>query len=602
MPDDQGEFSNPPRPEATRSGCLKWGCGGCVGLVGLMLLTGLAGWFALTRKEASSGAWNHIPPSATAALEVNGLRAMLSSGLADPGVRSLLERAWLRRAANEFLQSFSEEVLQGQTLEVAQVREALDTYGFLADPFLPDSFLLGLAGPDGEQEMFAIIRTTRGLRWLLGLGGDSGLRSFTTDDGKSVWYFSREGWLAVSQTQRVADEILAHWGIPVETVGPALTTTTPHVMAALRFRKPEAQAADPAPPPPDLPFTMSDPFAPVADPAAGNVPDEMGSAAGAAGGLLRLVLTEEGGVWTVLGVAADDGVGKMDPPPGLAAAEGLARPVAGSSATLLVRGGADVAREAQERFHNCLEKRQRTADPIWPLVKAWLTEGWLDHTAGEFALVLREPAMPFQDGVPPMPVLSLGWTLATGTNPAEAGRAFSESLATAIEFATVPGAPPPLQAVLDRIAVTTEHGAKGWGGRVSLPPVAVHSARPAWFFPATGTPAMGWLASDPTGIPDGATPDWQAVPVPSPSEVGIAMAWNISDNCRKAVGEWVADRWDLLEDQPRNETEQRFLTAAEGLTTALTVFPAGSLTATGARRDRRIHFRITIPPGKAVDW
>lgn len=483
-------MNKPPLPQGRkRSGCLKFACGGCLGAIVVMALFAFLLWRYFTWWTPGASAWENLPPSTVAALEIHDVKKLMRIGWADPGLRGLAEQAVSGPELAHLAAASKNGYVPGNLY--AEAMEAFEAWGTMYKYIGPDIALFGLGGERGDS-LFGLIAPTNLMRLLLrDYDGKIGRRDL--HDGDVAYYTLCDGWLVLAGDEAMLREIVDNWAAKPAPFGAALGEKN----AFLHFAKrPPIDAAEP--PPAESrdeeaqSLLFADPFA-----AARETPGRDVLAA------CRLALRPVDGGWSVRGWLAPDSGVFLD-----AGANGALRGASTRVAAPVRRGAAKPevnlavgtgSRTIPDWFDRL--SPLRTDDSPGAAKSPWrrFLADWRQSLSNDLVVQLFKPAAPRRDGVPPLPVAVAGWTLPTGMAAGDAAARFNSSVSALVNGAFPPGTPP---AVANALRANAALRVDDRGGDVSLPPVAVNSAHPAWVFLDDGGVECGWFASDPAGLPD----------------------------------------------------------------------------------------------------
>lgn len=576
------------RAEPRSSGCLKWTCGclACVVVVGGLGAVVL--WYFLARWNPGDSAWDRLPPSTVVAVEAHDIKTLLKHSLADKGMQAILEHA----AGALPSQAGPEQV------DTKDLFEELTTLHRRFEPFFtliaPNTILFGIGGAD-EDDIFVIFKPPAWMGWFFGFSEKSGVGTHG-DKHEQFHYSMLDGWFIASESEAMVREVVDNWKSGGKPLGAAFGGKDAFLACAM-LKKGGGLTGDAPPPAEDeasLGLMFGDPFAAAQ-------PEAAATAARDAAARFAILPSAEG--WFILAEAAEslDGAGPL-----AASLEKLRTPDAlpatpeGCDFSVAAR----IAPDVRDAWRSLLAERAAvepsTAHPNKALAWRWLNEGWLANAQGDVAVLGMPPVPAAGAPYPPLPVVSVGWTIRDGVPPQTAGAVFSKSLTLWLDSLRSPGGAPALQNLKNDIAYTVD----GDSGVVELPAVAVNGARPAWRFPGDAGMPMGWLATDPAGIP-GATAQGASDPSrlepPDVGQVQIQANWD----CREAfLDAWLALLLDRLETLPDSATEtydkDDIESALKTGKQALSAFPRGQIRAEYDAERRRAAAKIRIPPGRKV--
>lgn len=574
-----------------REGCLSSGCG-CLAIAVLALLVagGVLVWL-LGRWDSTQKAWDRLPADTTWAMQVHDLRSVLRAAVRDPGVRSLLLSL--------------EDVIEREILAAGGRGEAesavrrfladYDSVSVLHTMTVPNSLLIG--GFDATPEKsFLIFRSPTWLRWLCALPGSGfdGIREETDGEGRLVYFSARDGWMIAALDRDMAQKVLDGWDARAMPLGVGCEGDGAHALFALRERGEEKADDSRRTPLEPSHFTFADPFAaPVAGASV---------AADKRDGLsLRLALRPVDAGWAGEGEVA--ATGDFDKGRSLAAFVddifGGETPTVTTprpyDAVVSLRFSPEARQKALDALSAVLGKRGTERMHV-NLARRWLFEGWLKNSGRVWTALAAAPVMSGAElPYPPLPVFSLGWTIAPGREPTTAAEAFSRDIGYWLDSLRAPGGPLPLQNLRESVSYSLDASPDSPGGEVRLPPVMVNAARPAWRFHVRQTPPTGLLASDPAGIPDSVSPGHipaAALAEPRAGHASLVGGWDLGDGFTDGLFAVIEDRFHWhLSTMPNADI---FLRTAKK---AANTFPRGSIHVDCDTNESRAVFRFTAPTG-----
>ncbi len=581
----------PAQPPPPRSGgCLKLTCGVILGLMVLGAILFLVLWYFLTRWGKGESAWEHLPPSAVAAVELYDVRGLLEHALRDPAIVSQLRphMKWVERQL-----AASPDFQYTPSPDGEELLEYYRSLGFLHTTLLPN---IGIIGMTDDDEVFAIAKMPPWSRWSIGKA-ESG-RSIPLDNGFQVIFI--ESWVALSTSEAVLQEISDNWSAGAKPLGPAFAADAPHVAAAGFWPGKGAGAGAPAAPPPGTPMMLGNPFA--APPgAAGGGAVGAGDAAERAG---RVLLKPGGKGWEVVG-GAGQFAGRNEV---LAFFSGLERDgFRGSGLSVPKPEGNDLAASASiapelyERYVEWLRGRagSRAGGQAGNGANA-LLDAWLGKAKGDFLVFAGEPAVNDPD-LAPLPVVTVGWPLAPGQDPRAAADGFGRAVENLLAIKAPGGERPLVSAVRESVKIEPLAVAGGEGGVVDLPPVMLNAARPAWVFLGKGGEGSGWLSTDPAGLAGVSklTGAFGGTTAGAPA-LRVSAEWDLSLGFRAAALETVRDRVEMLPDDVL-ASKDVVLDVCAMLERLFASYPRGAFEASGDPETEGVRFRLTIPEGVRTD-
>lgn len=531
-----------------KHGCLKWVLGGLAALLlaGLILLTVM--WQGLSSWDNEATPWPHLPPQTLWAVHAHDLSTMGKTAFADNGVRALLQSLYAETPPNGAVSGW-------RSLIPANALDFYDYLGFLHKAVAPNIVMAGATSRDPDAT-FMIMYPPAWMRFLLNWSGEKldEVQGAGSDKENPDWFFAeRDGWLVSSSSREAVSEVLEGWDSGAHPLGTGSGRIDAHLYFAARTHavpektenKSNEEAAAPAH------FTLADPFAAALPPAPPVEEPEKPA--------VRLLLTPGAKEWNIQGEAGvRNGFQAGD-----FLFETVAKTLGGKAPALVPPGGCDVAAFAR-MADNVRSRLRREADeitgardpssshPIRSLGARWIGESWLGNAGNDWVCLAAKPAAA-GDGLPypVLPVFSLGWTLREGARKDRAVKAFSDSLTHWVEAVRSPGGPYALQSLRNAISLE-RHGDKPEdGGVLTAPAVLFNGARPAWRFVDDSGASMGWLSTDPAGLPDGKNGEARVLgemKLPESGHVSLAGGWNLGSEFVNALVEWAADRLSMLRD------------------------------------------------------
>ncbi len=529
-------------PPARSSGCLKWGCVGCLGLVLFPLLALVAAWFYLSRWDRSDSAWNHLPPSTVVAVEIQDIRGMLQHGLQDPALISLIGKYSAKLGA---------ELSTLPNLDYVPSRDGREWielyrfFGFLHTAIAPNLALVGMTDTD---DLFILAQLPAWTGWTL----------HAEDEGKiflweeSDYIFHYKGWIGIAEKSDVLKQILDAWDSNNLPLGPRQIESNPNILVAGKmFEQTPGQTEQPAQQP-DTPLMLGNPFA-TAEPEP------------ALGTFFRFSLRPQGKGWHGAGFAG------WETP--VEQAESLIRnpPILNSTPwpdipalDKPVQMAGHVNAEALVHLFERLEYRLPE-----------LAETLVYSMRGDVVLAVDAPL--FEDPyILPAPVCTLGWA-AQSKNAAEN---IADELAKTVAAIHTRGPNQTEMAsafLAEAIRVDLLNEADGHGMAVLLPPELANAANPTWFVQPDTEPPSLWLASDPSGLAGrGQIQSALGRAGESTAAIRAACAWKVTETFRTSVYAMVQDRISLLPPDTLPWGEQATM-ANELVKAALTLYPQGEM-------------------------
>ncbi len=577
---------------------MKWACGCLVGVVLLVGMGLVVTWLLLNRWDSGKSGWRHLPPGTTVALETHDVKALLDHGFADPGIQGLIDRKVV-------------PFLSGQVSTVGETfNELLDAYqvtGFLYRVAAPNSGVVGeCLGFPGER--FFIVQMPPWLRFFMNATYPGNMPQTYDTDESFLHFGHRDGFLVVAASPELVAEILDQWDSGANPLGAPPEGDGPRLYMA---KRPETTSAG-SDAGVDQPghFMFADPFAPAGPggPAAtaGNVNEPFAT---------RLSLTPTKAGWILSGESApgDSWLGPDDP--------GLSRSlrnVLGTDSPIW-RGGREIGLVARlDATPDVMEYLRRTSAryardaSIVPgefrkdLAVKWLHDAWLASASNVWHLAVRRPEL-FDPSptFPPLPVITVGWRVRDTTTPDSAAQAYGMALAEwldGLKAEHILGGRLDLDSL---IRYRLSQNDNGRGGRITIPPILLNGAAPAWYFDIASGDA--WFATDPSGVPPNGGADalnFQPGDVVRISEDGLQVViqgeWNFDSLFLREVFDLVNDRFMSLPMRYRMPWLERntppFLLMF-GMQQLLTTYPSGAFVVQGDFDTMRVRFTSHIPYG-----
>lgn len=552
-----GENTDGKNISGRKSGKIKRICGW---LFVLMLLVVFSVSFLLYRwsdwdREATP--WPMLPPDTKWALHIHDAAAMGKAALRDKGMRALL--------AAQPGQSERRNPAEEATAYISSNMITLYKYlGFLHTAAAPNVVVSGATFRD-PGAVFAIVQPPAWMRFFLQREADTYRAIQVTDwfGDSGVFYVERDGWLIVSQTREAVQEVLDGWDAKAMPLGAGSKRNDAHAYFAVRETSAKAAATTVAAPVLEAPashFTLGDPFA-AAAPVAPRSEKVKASPSG------RLLVRPGEGEWLVWGEGAESGAlaggGELA---GVVEAIGVTAPdvrlASGRDVGMFAVMDEEVrARVGEYSAKMIPEKRPFGENPVVSLAGKWLREDWLARAGNGWVVMAGAPAV--EQGelpYPVLPVLTLGWRVGEGNarigTKGTGGAADEELVASARAFGSG----------LERLIESIRTMEGGWPvqrlrtlvdaqwdgrseGRVMLPEVAVNGARLAWRFAEQDGIGMGWVSTDPSGVPGcggGEVGMLKKVREPGEGHMCVVGGWNVSAGFVRGVLGWVEDRVDML--------------------------------------------------------
>lgn len=570
-----------------KSGCMKFACGGCLAIVIVAAVFAFLAWRYLTSWTPGMSAWEHLPPSTVAAFEIHDIKGLMRTGWADPGVKGLLEQS-ISGPELAHLAAASEHGFEREGL-YTEVTRMFETWGTMYKYLGPNIAVVGFGGERGD-ELFALIVPTNAINLFLG-DARGKLVMHDLEDGDMLYYTLHDGWLALAGSEGMLREILDNWSAKPAPFGAALGESGAFIHFARRSAGGGAAPSDAGAGAPEgegqsLLF---------ADPLARTEPEARDSDDAPAG---RLVIRPVDGGWTVRGWVGPD-AGAFKNPDASAALRGdstrVSAPVGRGTAMPEINIASRTGPETIRRWLDLLPPA-RPDNPGAAGTPAWrrFLEEWSQSVAGDLALQMFKPVAPHSDGVPPLPVTSVGWTLPPGVAAADAAARFNASVSELLDAMLPASAPPRLaDAVRDSAAPRQD----GMGGALSLPPVAVNSAHPAWVFIEEGGGGCGWFATDPSGLPgDNALFSPADGFFASGRRDGLVLEWDVSAGFIASCREVAEDRLSSLPADSHPWADGA-LSKCESLLNVLLHYPRGTLSLDRAENGTWMVVDAAVPFG-----
>lgn len=590
------------RPAPRKSGCFKWALGCLVCVVLVAGISALTLWYFLSRWDAGQSAWEHLPPEVSWAAEVYDVKGILGGAVRDEGIQALL------RNINEELRPLLRELDAGTDPD--GIRSLVDAYATLS-PFyttvLPNAGIIGAIGSN-SGEAFAILQPPRWFSWFV--SGENGVvQTIDAQDGDVVYLTTMDGWALIALDRDTIDLLIEAWPKKAAPLGAGMASQQPYILIAdadqrivqkrvLSRKKQGTQAEAPLPTTPSGPghFMLRDPLAEA--PLAVEAEEE--------DSYLRMALTSEADGW----LFRLEMVGSAHFASASSLIESIDAELGADRPAVALPDASDMeltARLPQDLFENFLENLQDDVEPVGDnappyrrLGWRWFNDAWMRRAGGDFAILASRPAARTEESYPPMPVFSLGWTLADPSQATDAAKSFSVALTEWIDAMKASGMPTWLQSAGDSSVGYTVAPA-GDAGVVELPPVLVNAAQPAWRFNKT----MGWLGTDPAGLPDLTVQErihLDAVKAPAPGEFNAAGSWDLSRDFVDALHAFIADRLESLPDKyftaiSREEMRKNMQRARS----ILVAFPKAASRIKFDLNKDSVYLKTYIPHGKAAE-
>ena len=539
------------RPTPKKSGCLKWAVGCLICAVLLVAIAGVTLWYLFSRWEAGQSAWEHLPPEVSWAAEVHDVKGLLGGAVRDEGIYAIL------RSVNDELRPIMREFdIENEPDGLRSLVEGYSAFSPFYTTLLPNTAILGGVGA-GSSEAFVIFQPPRWFSWFY---GDTGgvVQTVEIDRGDEIYLATMDGWAILAMERDTMDLVLESWRKKAAPLGARMTSRQPYLLMAgtdqnlVRGRMAKRRGNSPEALPPEAPddsaaghFMLRDPFAEA--PLAGQHVGEENADPN-----LRMALTSEADGWQFwLELVPSEHFAD-----GLSLAESVDAKVGGERPAVELPDASDMElslRLPDDLFENMLNNLQDDFSPVDEGAPAyrrlgwrWFRNAWMGRAGGDFAILASRPVARTDGAYPPMPVFSLGWTIADGVSGEEASRDFATALADWLDALQKPGeGPKQLELVGESLAytITPEKNA----GTIELPAVLVNAARPAWRF----NEGMGWLGTDPSGLPAPAVQRrirLGTVRAPEAGELNAGGSWHLSRDFLDGLNAFVTDRLDSLPD------------------------------------------------------
>ncbi len=533
------------RPAPQKRGCLKWFCG-CLAVAALVCVAGLAagGWL-LSRWGAGRSAWEHLPAGTVFAVETHDIATLLKTLSSDPGAASLATA--LFRPLQTY---FGERNIPVQA-DLPDMVLSWGRYSSWLHPLLLPNYLLCGAGDFNGGGMFFIVRQPRWISWTIGLAAAEGVVEEVADDeGTRAFAALRDGFLILGGNRDTVARVSDNWETRAAPLGKSAGRTDAYVMLAGRADgKGDAAARDGAGDGPFLSGGLADGFASRGAPAPAAPRAAPSAAGGAAGGFRAqaLVFPGEDGWRVRFGIvrAGASFDGQSGDPAG-----GVVLPDASDVEIALRASSSVLARLRGNRLADCA----------------------LDGAEGVFSLLASRPVEEGGGAYPPLPVVSFGWDLDPARAPEAWAARFAGALGGCIDRVPFPA----------RSLLSLETAGDGVSGGVSVPPVVVNGARPVWRFLPRSTPPTGWIATDPSGLPEDSLVGRLAargLAEPGEGRVAAAANWDMSRAFLDAAAAVAEDRLRQMPEAWFAGVPGGKKTAAPGIRAArqfFTAYPRGA--------------------------
>lgn len=544
--------------QGKRNGCLKAACGGCVLLILAGVMLTVFAWWYLGRWGRGESAWERMPPSVCAAVEIHDMRGMLQHALKDPALVSII---------GVFAGYLEAEMPSLADLEYSSSEngrglvELYREYGFLHTVLAPNVALLALTASD---ELLIIARLPAYASFYLP-EMEPGKIVHWKDD---LYLAGVDGWTAISGSEALLAELLDNWDKPTFPLGPRYAASTPYAHIGYKdINQPAVPASRP-----DAPMMLGNPFAnqPVAEP--------KGRAA-------KLVIQPRDTDWRI------DGAGAWDK-----TAEELHTFLKEKIARIDIAAypplpDADrpiglAAQTNRENLRHLLEQHQPgRVSQIGP---------YLEAMRGE---VVFETGPPIDEDpyILPAPVITLGIPLRTESAALDIAddltrrtdgffaefadnRLFSQAFSHTVEVKEVPVR-------------------SGAGRIVSLPPELANAINPSWLIEAN-EPPTAWFSTDPTGLERRARLAGALAAMKEsssvPGLVRASLSWNMTDEFRQGIHDLLADRLSMVPDD-QFPGKAAVLAAADKANTLFQFYPRGAMLF--SIDQSTAFFTAAVPPG-----
>lgn len=564
------------QPAARRSGCFRWTCGCIVIAAALPLLAAVACWWAISGWTPAGSAWEHLPPDAIFAFEANDVGGLLKTAGGDPGAVSLAA-AVLRR-----YQRFLEEHRIPVEPDLAQtVYDWNESLAWLYTTFFPNYMLIA-SRSFAPDDTFLIVQPPRWFAWTAGAAVKEGeVQEIADDEGNRVFIAFHGEFVVAALNAAIVRHVLDNWPARTAPLGNTAGTDGPYCMIA--YRSGPGESARVGEGTGDAPFLSGglannfvaprDPFAPPA--------------AAPAGSRFQALVRAGSAGWNIHFETADAAMPL--PPESFAEHMDAAFDAETPDAILPDASDVELALKVPEEYVEKLA--EMTGDD-------WLRHGWLERAGGTFTLLAARPAVEKETEAaalpyPPLPVVSLGWTLRSLHAPTPFANFLEESLEKL-------RARSPLPEKASRALLHSEAAPDKLSGALTVPEVLVNGAKPVWKFFVETIPPTGWMATDPAGLPDESLLNRLAVrklPEPAAGRAAAAANWDMSRVFIDAAAEVAVDRLSQIPDG-REDFEQLVQFAR----TLFTVYPRGTLRADINMEARAAQGRAFVPFGVGLSF
>ncbi|MCD7895512.1 MAG: hypothetical protein LUG50_02420, partial [Planctomycetaceae bacterium] len=531
-------------------------------------------------------------------IETHDVKALLDHGFADNGLTSLIYRHL------PYLSGLSSP-------DRDSLKELLDAYqitGFLYRLAAPNSGVAGeCLGFPGER--FFIVQMPPWLRFFMNSSYPADMSLTYEADSTLLHFGHRDGFLVVAASPQLVAEILTNWESGANPLGEPPEGEGPRFYMA---KRPDA-AAESRDAGPDQPghFMFADPFAPAEPgrPAVGVGDTNKPFAA-------RLSLTPAKGGWNVVGELAPGGdwLGPDDVglDRGIRDVLGIDAPTYRGNREVGLVARLDASPDLMEHIRRTSARYARDASFIpgefrRDLAAKWLHDAWLASAGTVWHLAVRRPRMmDLEMTFPKLPVVSFGWHVRETTTPDDAARAYGMALA---EWLDKLKDEPVLGGRLDLdslIRYRLDQNDLGRGGRITVPPILLNGAEPAWRFNIVTGDA--WFATDPSGVPEDGSADAlkftpsNAVKMPAAGLQAVMQGeWTFNDRFLFDMFALATDRFYSLPDRYRMPWLQSGTDPVVWMVQVLDIlrsYPAGAFTVHGDFEIMRVRFTSYIPYGK----
>lgn len=581
-PDQHGSWQEPPQtqpyPPRKKSGCLRFTCGCLVVVLVGTIIFAFMGWFYLNRWEPGRTAWEHLPPDTLFAIEVHDMKELLERGLSDRGVLSLLSGVERRFA------SWAKELTMDSAYRdiryFGELREFYEQAGFAYRVLLPN--IIGVASSDPEaEEYFVYFRPPAWLRLALSEEDYQQVEEIS-DNGESIYLCIVDGWVILSGTESVVEHARANWHAGGSPFGKKAKIIDPHITVAVRMPA-EGNAVNGG----DM-SQMSGPLFP-----GGETPGGQGAFADGAGEIWRGLLLATPETWEIVGdYWADADVVPTTAPELVMKSEDtiLPAPPLGEQDPSQMRLAVKMAETEWRELLGHFPDSSGAGSSWRDRAMTWLRWDWLERMQGNILFTADRPVVGATDEVVPAPVVGAGWLFATGDGQAGAG--YNKGLAELVEAALEPGGPMGSFANAFSLEMRTD----GHGGVVDAPAVVAYGAKPAWRVYPGAERDMGWLASDPSGLPEEKNGLYALRETFFTQEEpdAVAFTWDVSQEFLRSGMEFLRD-WLAFPVTVSEEDAESLIDGAEKAAVFFGAFPVGTVNVDVDVENEALRYRGRIP-------